>query len=70
MAHIDLRAQVRAQHDADQRGYRAATLATTLMHLDADEAEDRGEHYTADLTRRAADADQAQANRTYRPRSN
>lgn len=70
MAHTDLRAAARAQHDADQRGHAAATLATTRLHLEADAAEERGEHYTADLTRRHADEQQAAANRRFRPLSN
>lgn len=70
MAHTDLRAATRAEHDANKRSYAAATLETTQMHIAADAAEERGEHYTADLTRRAADEQQAQANRRWRPLSN
>lgn len=70
MAHIDLRAQARQQHETAKAAHLEITNATTQMHMDADAAEERGEHYTADLTRRAADEMQANANRTYRPLSN
>ncbi len=70
MAHIDLRALVRAEHKANKEGHAAATLETTRLHQEADAAERRGEYYTADLTRRHAEEQQAAANRRWRPRSN
>ncbi|AZS06760.1 hypothetical protein HOU95_gp047 [Streptomyces phage Hiyaa] len=70
MAHLDLRAAARAQHTEQKAGHAAATLETTRMHMEADAAEERGEYYTADLTRRAADEQQAAANRRWRPLSN
>jgi len=70
MTFIDLRAWARAEHEANKAGHLAATQETTRMHMEADDAEQRGEHYTADLTRRAADEQQAQANRRWRPRAN
>ena len=70
MAHTDLRAAARAEHDASKRGHAAATLETTKLHMEADAAEERGEHYTADLTRRYAAEQQTAANRRWRPLSN
>lgn len=70
MAHTDLRAQVRQQYDAAKAAHLEVTGATTQMLMDADAAEERGEHYTADLTRRAAAEMQTDANRKYRPLSN
>lgn len=70
MAHLDLKALAREQHATQKAGHAAATLETTRMHMDADAAEARGEYYTADLTRRAAEEQQTEANRRWRPLSN
>ena len=70
MAHIDVTKQVREGHAYKEHRHQEATQKTTKMLMDADAAEQRGEHYTADLTRRAAAEQQVAANKRWRPRSN
>jgi hypothetical protein len=70
VAHIDVGQQVRTGHAYSERRHLEATQETTRMLMDADAAEARGEHYTADLTRRAAAEQQVAANKRWRPRSN
>lgn len=70
MPFTDLGRLLAAEHTERERQHLAATRETTEMHMAADEAEERGEHYTADLTRRAADSQQAEANRRWRPWAN
>lgn len=65
MAWINLGELLKIEHDTLKSDHQGATLATTRLHMDADDAEDRGEHRNAADLRAVADEIQVSANKRW-----
>lgn len=65
MALIDLGALVRAEHTALKNDHREATLATTKLHMQADECETLGDTEGAGNLRAVASEIQTSANKRW-----
>lgn len=65
MAYIDLREMVRLEHTTLKAEHAEATLATTRMQMDADDAEQRGDRQSASDLRQVAHEVQVSANKRW-----
>lgn len=70
MGFLDFGRAVRIEHETQEADHLAVTNATTGLHMQADDAEGRGDIRSASDLRAAADGMQTAANRRHRPRSN
>lgn len=65
MAWIDLGEMLRIEHDTLKSDHRDATRASTALHMDADDADGRGDARNAADLRRVADDIQLSANKRW-----
>lgn len=65
MAWIDFGELLRIEHDTLKSDHRDATRATTALHMDADDAEERGDVKNASDLRGVADDIQLSANKRW-----